>query len=105
MPAGRAVHEKVDLSPYLDRLYQGLLTIISNEEVIDSVNENTALALSCLGIGSSESLATASGRRRCLFEVDVQDRLRTLRGERRPRFLTLIKSSYEESTRDGIPPG
>ena len=39
-----AVHEKMDLSPYLHRLYQGLLTIVSNE-VIDLVNENAALAL------------------------------------------------------------
>jgi transportin-1 len=42
-------------------LYQGLLTIVNNEEVIDSVNENAALALGRLGIGSSESLAPRLG--------------------------------------------
>ena len=67
MPAGRAVHEKVDLSPYLDRLYQGLLTIISNEEVIDSVNENAALTLGRLGIGGSESLAPRLGEYADIF--------------------------------------
>jgi transportin-1 len=81
-----AVHEKVDLSPYLDRLYQGLLTIISNEEVIDLVNENAALAVGRLGIGGSESLAPRLGE--YADEVDVQDRLYA-----GPRFLALIKSS------------
>ncbi|KAN0070709.1 Armadillo-type fold [Elaphomyces granulatus] len=62
-----AVQEKVDLSPYLDRLYQGLLTIISNEEVIDSVNENAALTLGRLGIGGSESLAPRLGEYADIF--------------------------------------
>jgi transportin-1 len=81
-----AFHKKVDLSPYLDRLYQGLLTIISNEEVIDLVNENAALAVGRLGIGGSESLAPRLGE--YADEVDVQDRLYA-----GPRFLALIKSS------------
>jgi hypothetical protein len=54
-------------SPYLDRLYQGLLTIISNEEVIDSVNENAALTLGRLGIGGSESLAPRLGEYADIF--------------------------------------
>ncbi|KAL2220641.1 putative importin beta-2 subunit [Thermoascus aurantiacus ATCC 26904] len=52
-----AVNGKADLSPYFDKLYQGLLTIVSNEEVIDSVNENAALALGRLGICCSDQLA------------------------------------------------
>ncbi|KAL1983607.1 hypothetical protein VTN96DRAFT_10186 [Rasamsonia emersonii] len=52
-----AVNEKADLSPWLDKLYPALLTIVSNEEVIDSVNENAAVALGRLGIGCSEQLA------------------------------------------------
>jgi transportin-1 len=52
-----ALHEKVDLTPYLDKLYPALLTVVGNEEVIDSVNENAAVALGRLGIGCSEQLA------------------------------------------------
>merc|ERR1711866_37794 len=56
-----AVNEKAPLSPYADKLYQGLLVIISNEEIIDSVNENAAMALGRLGICCSDQLAPRLG--------------------------------------------
>ncbi|OOF95532.1 hypothetical protein ASPCADRAFT_208010 [Aspergillus carbonarius ITEM 5010] len=52
-----AVNEKAALSPYTEKLYQGLCIIINNEEIIDSVNENAAMALGRLGICSSDQLA------------------------------------------------
>jgi hypothetical protein len=52
-----AVNEKAALSPYAEKLYNGLLAIINNEEIIDSVNENAAMALGRLGICCSEQLA------------------------------------------------
>ncbi|KAA8651479.1 hypothetical protein EYZ11_004548 [Aspergillus tanneri] len=52
-----AVNEKAALSPYLDKLYHGLLIILNNEEIIDSVNENAAMALGRLGICCSDQLA------------------------------------------------
>ncbi|KAL4912815.1 armadillo-type protein [Aspergillus aurantiobrunneus] len=52
-----AVNEKAALSPYADKLYHGLLAIIENEEIIDSVNENAAMALGRLGICCSNQLA------------------------------------------------
>ncbi|KAL4880958.1 armadillo-type protein [Aspergillus karnatakaensis] len=52
-----AVNEKAALSPYAEKLYHGLLAIINNEEIIDSVNENAAMALGRLGICSSDQLA------------------------------------------------
>lgn len=56
-----AVNEKANLAPYTEKLYQGLLLIISNEEIIDSVNENAAMALGRLGICSSDQLAPRLG--------------------------------------------
>lgn len=56
-----AVNEKASLAPYAEKLYQGLLVIISNEEIIDSVNENAAMALGRLGICSSDQLAPRLG--------------------------------------------
>lgn len=56
-----AVHEKAPLSPYADKLYQGLLVIITNEEIIDSVNENAAMAIGRLGICCSDQLAPRLG--------------------------------------------
>lgn len=56
-----AVNEKASLSPYAEKLYQGLLLIISNEEIIDSVNENAAMALGRLGICCSDQLAPRLG--------------------------------------------
>lgn len=52
-----AVNEKAALSPYMEKLYQGLFIIINNEEIIDSVNENAAMALGRLGICCSDQLA------------------------------------------------
>ncbi|OKL63621.1 hypothetical protein UA08_01019 [Talaromyces atroroseus] len=52
-----ALEEHADLGPWLEKLYPALLTIISNEMVIDSVNENAAVALGRLGISKSELLA------------------------------------------------
>ena len=57
-----AVNEKASLSPYAEKLYQGLLVIISNEEIIDSVNENAAMALGRLGICCSDQLAPRLGQ-------------------------------------------
>lgn len=56
-----AVNEKASLSPYAEKLYQGLLLIISNEEIIDSVNENAAMALGRLGMCCSDQLAPRLG--------------------------------------------
>ncbi|KAJ5551827.1 Armadillo-like helical [Penicillium sp. DV-2018c] len=52
-----AVHENAPLAPYAEQLYRGLLNIIINEEVIDSVNENAALALGRLGFCCSDQIA------------------------------------------------
>lgn len=56
-----AVNENAPLSPYADKLYQGLLSIITNEEIIDSVNENAAMALGRLGICCPDQLAPQLG--------------------------------------------
>ncbi|KAJ5625020.1 armadillo-type protein [Penicillium lagena] len=56
-----AVNEKAQLSPYADKLYHGLVTIINNEEVIESVNENAAMALGRLGLCCSDQLAPRLG--------------------------------------------
>lgn len=56
-----AVNEKAPLSPYADKLYQGLFSIITNEEIIDSVNENAAMALGRLGICCPDQLAPQLG--------------------------------------------
>ncbi|GES62288.1 importin subunit beta-2 [Aspergillus terreus] len=56
-----AVNEKAQLSPYLDKLYERLCIIINNEEIIDSVNENAAMALGRLGICCSDQLAPRLG--------------------------------------------
>ncbi|PWY90028.1 importin subunit beta-2 [Aspergillus heteromorphus CBS 117.55] len=56
-----AVNEKAALSPYTEKLYHGLFVIINNEEIIDSVNENAAMALGRLGICSSDQLAPRLG--------------------------------------------
>ncbi|RDW90201.1 putative importin beta-2 subunit [Aspergillus mulundensis] len=52
-----AVNEKAALAPYAEKLYHGLVAIINNEEIIDSVNENAAMALGRLGICCSDQLA------------------------------------------------
>ncbi|EEQ89684.1 hypothetical protein RJZ56_000149 [Blastomyces dermatitidis] len=52
-----AAVSKAGMVPFLENLYQALTTIVSNEEVPDSVNENAAMALGRLGIGCAEQLA------------------------------------------------
>ncbi|CRG89463.1 Importin subunit beta-2 [Talaromyces islandicus] len=52
-----ALNENADLAPWLEELYPALLTIISNEMVVDSVNENAAVALGRLGTANSQLLA------------------------------------------------
>ncbi|KAJ5926010.1 hypothetical protein N7454_007520 [Penicillium verhagenii] len=49
--------KKSDLAPHAEKLYFGLLNIINNEEIIDSVNENAAMALGRLGICCPDPLA------------------------------------------------
>lgn len=56
-----AMNESAVLSPFIDKLYQGLYIIINNEEVIDSVNENAAVALGRLGLCCSDQLAPHLG--------------------------------------------
>lgn len=45
------------LAPYIEGLYQGLIVIMKNEEVPDSVDENAAIALGRLGVGYADQLA------------------------------------------------
>ncbi|KAJ5997852.1 hypothetical protein N7522_009512 [Penicillium canescens] len=52
-----AVNDNAGLSPYADKLYHSLLTIINNEEIIDSVNENAAMALGRLGFCCADQMA------------------------------------------------
>lgn len=56
-----AVVNKADLTPFAEKLYQGFVVIMTNEEVPDSVNENAAIALGRLGIGCAEQLAPHLG--------------------------------------------
>lgn len=56
-----AVNEKAALTPYADKLYHGLLIIINNEEIVDSVNENAAMAMGRLGLCCSDQLAPRLG--------------------------------------------
>ncbi|PGH03615.1 hypothetical protein AJ79_07304 [Helicocarpus griseus UAMH5409] len=52
-----AAVSKSGMAPFVEPLYQALTTIVSNEEVPDSVNENAAMALGRLGIGCAQQLA------------------------------------------------
>ena len=52
-----AVRAGPNMSPYIKPLYQGLFTIISQEDVPDSVNENASMSLGRLGIAFAEQLA------------------------------------------------
>ncbi|KAJ5088710.1 hypothetical protein N7456_012326 [Penicillium angulare] len=49
--------EKGAIVPYIDTLYRSLLVIINSEDIIDSVNENAAMALGRLGLCCSDQLA------------------------------------------------
>jgi transportin-1 len=52
-----ACHEKEALLPYLDKIFERLNTIVANENIPASVNENAAIALGRLGLWGSEELA------------------------------------------------
>jgi transportin-1 len=52
-----AIRHGAEMAPYVDKLFERLLTIIINEEVPDSVKENAAIALGRLGIGSGAAMA------------------------------------------------
>jgi transportin-1 len=46
-----------NITPYIEAIYQGLITIISHEDIPDSVNENASMSLGRLGLASAEQLA------------------------------------------------
>lgn len=52
-----AVNKNAPLSPYVEKLYQGLLVIINSPDIIDSVNENAAMALGRLGLCCPDAMA------------------------------------------------
>ncbi|GAB7349004.1 hypothetical protein MBLNU459_g7979t1 [Dothideomycetes sp. NU459] len=52
-----AMRQQSGMSPYVDRLLANLATILLSNEVPESLNENSALALGRLGIGNSEQIA------------------------------------------------
>ena len=53
-----ARQEKKGLTPYVDKLYERLYTIISTPEIPSSVTENAAIALGRLGLYCSDNLAS-----------------------------------------------
>jgi len=46
-----------NITPYIEAIYQGLITIVSHEDIPDSVNENASMSLGRLGLASAEQLA------------------------------------------------
>lgn len=52
-----SMHHKEGMQPYAERLLQRLGTILFDERVPDSLNENAAIALGRLGLGCSQFLA------------------------------------------------
>jgi transportin-1 len=46
------------MAPYVEPLYQALITIIKMEDVPDSVNENASMTLGRLGLGCADQLAS-----------------------------------------------
>ena len=56
-----AMNQKQGMLPFVDKLYQRLLAIISNPEVPTSVDENAVIALGRLGVDCSEALAPHLG--------------------------------------------
>lgn len=56
-----AMNEKVALAPYVEKVYHGLLAIVNNEEIIDSVNENAGMALGRLGLCCADHMAPHLG--------------------------------------------
>lgn len=51
------VRAGASISPYIETLYQGMITILSHEDIPDSVNENASMCLGRLGIASAQQLA------------------------------------------------
>jgi transportin-1 len=45
------------IRPFIETIYQGLITIVSHEDIPDSVNENASMSLGRLGLASAEQLA------------------------------------------------
>ncbi|KAF2266447.1 ARM repeat-containing protein [Lojkania enalia] len=52
-----AMRQREGMQPYVERLLQKLATILFDEKVPESLNENAAIALGRLGIGCSQYLA------------------------------------------------
>ncbi|KAF2138133.1 uncharacterized protein K452DRAFT_329026 [Aplosporella prunicola CBS 121167] len=52
-----AMRQREGMAPYVERLLQKLATILFNAKVPMSLNENAAIALGRLGIGSAQALA------------------------------------------------
>lgn len=52
-----AMNERQGMAPFVEELYPHLMSIISNPEIPDSVNENAAIALGRLGVDCSQALA------------------------------------------------
>lgn len=52
-----AVRAGSNMLPYVEPLYQGLVTLVFHEDVPDSVRENASMSLGRLGIASAQQLA------------------------------------------------
>lgn len=52
-----AMNAKQGIAPFVEKLYQHLISIINNPEIPHSVNENAAIALGRLGVDCSQVLA------------------------------------------------
>lgn len=52
-----AMRQQSGMSPYVDRLLEKLATILLSNEVPESLNENSAIALGRLGIGNSKQIS------------------------------------------------
>ena len=52
-----AMRQRDGMQPYVERLLQKIATILFNQKVPESLNENAAIALGRLGIGSAQYLA------------------------------------------------
>ena len=57
-----STQDKEAMAPYLEGLYRAFVTIMSNEEVPDTVNENAGIALGRLGNGCAAQLAPHLGQ-------------------------------------------
>jgi hypothetical protein len=52
-----AMRQKEGMQPYVERLLQKIATILFNDKVPESLNENAAIALGRLGLGCAQQLA------------------------------------------------